>query len=154
VRWPETPSDLFDILHEWWGIGTYDDAVKNETPWYKIRQTEAGKIKRQMTKRKVAMRELFIAAMYCRAQGKIIRESWQLFEHIPDALIASRNARAVHSFKAIQEQQISAVSQAIRYDQPEWAERLMRATGEVRIKETLEEWKQWRNANMPRGARG
>lgn len=137
---PSTDAELFDYLHSLFGWGTYDDLAARETPWWKARGVEIGKIKRSRFKRKVSIATLVLTADYCFRHHITVRNITSLYHHIYDAESEYRVfVRAAESLKLD-----DLIAEAVAYERSTgddtWLDRLLRAQGPARS-EVLKEWK-------------
>lgn len=119
---PKTPGELYDLLHERFGIGTFDETTSKQ-PFYKARMTEVSKITAMLRKRRVTIGEVAQAADYAHRTRKPITASWQVFDLIPEALRAAK-AKAPDQ---IRERLAEAAAEAMRLGRDDWASRLYRA---------------------------
>jgi len=117
-----THAQLYDLLQEWFGVGTYDELVERE-PWYKARMTEIGKLKRQMTSRHVTVETVLDAARFAHERHRPITATWQIIELIPEARRAARENRASPVTERLQ----NAVQEAVSAGESDWAYRLVRS---------------------------
>lgn len=113
-----TPAALYDRLHEWFGIGSWDEATSKE-PFYRARMNEIGKLKRMLTSRKVKPEAVLEAAEYARRHDVPISEFWQLFDLIAKARREARTG--VHDVRA---QLNAAAAEAQVAGETTWAHRL------------------------------
>jgi hypothetical protein len=135
---PKTEAALYDLLQQRFGIGSWDEATA-KVPFYRARMTEISKLKAMMKRRRVRIEEIVLAADYASARQIPIRETWQIFELVPDALKDQRmNGRA-----DIEERLQKAAEEAMALGRQDWAVRLYntdRRSGEA----VLAEWEQQR----------
>lgn len=132
------PSELYDLLHELFGIGDYDDT--GDRPWWQVRSVEIGKVGRMLKSRHCTTDEVAEAARYAQLQGIPITESWQVFQLVPDALKARRLARTEQDAAALRNDRSAAIQAALDLHDTAWAERLMR-TPDAHLDEVLQEWR-------------
>lgn len=134
---PTTPAALFDQLHEWFGIGEYDEMVTDK-PWHRARMVEIGKLKRLLKSRRASLAEVYVAACYARRLGKPVHATWQVFSLIPEAMrdrfrMASEAKRA-EAWGDLAD----AINHALNVGETEWAERMLRAEDPAKV---LAEWR-------------
>lgn len=138
-KFPETPGQLFDFLHERFGIGEYDDVANADTPWWKSRNTEIAKLKAMMRKRRVTEKHVAVAAWYAVSRGQPIRYYAQLFRLIPEAMREYKTAEQLTLRRNVRAGIEDAVAEALASGEAEWAERLMRAH-QSEAPRLLKEW--------------
>ncbi len=119
---PHTDGALFDYLHQWWGIGDYDEDTHG--PWWKWRRNQVARVKASRTKREASLAELYIAALYCRATNQRVEGVTWLYRHIA-AGWRWWEGQPVH------DPTLTAYADAVRIESanpdPTWLHRLMRA---------------------------
>ena len=126
-KFPESPAQLFDFLHERFGIGEYDDVAHADVPWWKARNTDIAKLKAMMRKRRVTEKQVAIAGWYATAQSRPIRYYAELFKLIPEAMREYRTAERLTLRKNARSGLEDAVADALARGESQWAERLLRA---------------------------
>jgi hypothetical protein len=135
---PVTDGKLFDALHEWFGIGLYDEDLHG--PWWSWRIKQVARIKSSRIKRDVALADLYVSALYCRAHGINIEGVTWLYRHLRAAwawwdgatIVAATAPDALYA-EAIR---VESANQDDR-----WLTRLLRASPASR-EEVLKEWQQ------------
>lgn len=128
-----TASDLVELIHEWWGITEYDEYVRPAPPWWKLRQTEAGKLNRLMKRRRVRLDELVCAAEFCRREGVRVKASQDLFRYVSEAMaVRARRKRELEKVGRDNERQ-NAISDAFELGLVDIADALLRATDDAEI---------------------
>jgi hypothetical protein len=131
---PKTPGAMLDQLHEWFGIGDYDD-IASSRPFHRERMVEIAKLKALLKSRRASLTEVWIAAQYARDNGKTPRATWQVFALIPEAMRERfRKAAAGRDDAGWAE----AIEEALDAGEQDWAERLMRAGDKAKA---VEEWR-------------
>jgi hypothetical protein len=123
----ETHAALYDLLHDYFGIGGHDDVLaerNDDVPWYKARMNEIGKLKRLMTSRHVTLETMVQVATYAHDQHLPITATWQLIEAIPDA----RRAAQADARRPLSDRLSEAVSEALAAGEDLWASRLAKST--------------------------
>lgn len=135
-----TPAQLFDTLHEHFGIGAFDDVVRTEPPWWQERGRQIAKLKAMMRRRNVSEVQIAIAANYAASHCKPIKYFPQLFELIPEAMRAHRVAEQAARKRAVRDQLSEAISESLRNGEDQWAQRLMRVA-DVDAERVLMEWR-------------
>lgn len=141
-----TDAQVFDVLHELFGAGTYDES----TPWFRWRAIEISKIRATRKKRRVEPSELVITARWCRAHQVWVKEHWELYEHLTDALAADRAQQANDQSSDLESAIADAIAiEAALPDSP-WLDRLIRAAGPSRA-EVYREWKRWSSSSLSHG---
>lgn len=129
---PAKPTDVFDRLHQHFGIGGFDDIAQPLPAWYEIRVKEAGKISMIARKRKVAFEDLLEIADWLHATGQHLTRSEELFAHYGKWMVAKRLQMNRAMTASAAEAYDVALSQAFEAGDTEYAERLMRASGAAR----------------------
>jgi hypothetical protein len=135
---PQTDSKLFDVLHEWFGIGTYDEDT--DGPWWSWRIKQVARIKTSRKARDASLPELHISALYCKAHGINVEGVTWLYRHIKPAWAwwDGQQNEAADTFT-------TRYADAIRVESANqdstWFTRLLRATPEYR-EEVLREWQE------------
>lgn len=137
---PETDAQLYDLLRELFGVGTFDDVAGGNERWHEARMREIAKIRAVRRSRRVPADALGIAALYCHSHSIPVLYPSQLYAHIPAAKKAWEHARASRDD--------DSYDAAVEYErnQPDdlWLSRLLRATGQAHRQHTLNEWKKAR----------
>lgn len=126
MKYPETPAELFDLCHELFGIGDFDDDAKAGTPWFKVRGTEIAKLKAIMTARRIEARSMGIAAYFCSTRGIPIKATWELIDHITPALIEVQAQRRAEAIQDAEDRLNHAIAVALEQGQQSVADQLMR----------------------------
>lgn len=132
---PNTDGKLFDVLHEMFGIGTYDD-LSGETPWWKFRQRETSKVKASRIKNDRSVPDLYVAALYCRAHNIEVGAVTYLMRHVKPAWTwwEERSATA-----GITERYADAIRHEMANTNDTWLTRLLRAAPATR-EEVYQQW--------------
>lgn len=139
---PTTDAEVFDMLHDMFGIGDYNE--DDDRPWHKARMVEIAKIKAIRTKRRWSFGDFAMVARYCYTQSIPVRKAWDLLQHHGPARLAAVNNERLQREERVQE----AVSLELRAglaDADDWAGRLARATGRGRDELFLE----WESTRKP-----
>lgn len=123
---PKTPAAMWDRLHEWFGIGTYDEAL-SARPWHRERMVEISKLKALLKSRRASLAEVNIAAEYARRHHQPIQHTWQVFALIPEAMRERFRHATQARREAAGDELGAAITEALEAGEYEWAERLMRA---------------------------
>ncbi len=143
---PNTDGQLFDAMHEWYGVGDYnEDATGADAdPWWKWRAAEIGKVKRSRLTREASLPDLYVALLYCKAHNLHVEGVTWLYRHIPRAWAwwDRKEATTLH------DDQAEAFADAVRIEaaNPDatWLGRLLRAAPAQR-EEVLAQWQaQWK----------
>ena len=138
AEFPETEAELYDLLQEMFGIGTYDEAVGSQA-WHRARMVEVMKIKGLCRRRRASVKQVAIAAWYAKQNRLPIRHSVRLFALIPEAMRAY-NAELRATEREAQERELNqAIVTAMRTGRQDWADRMMRASGKD-VRGVLDEW--------------
>lgn len=133
---PKTDADLFDLIHQLFGIGDWDADIDKQ-PWHKVRMTEIGKIKAIRRKRRFSVEDFAYLAQFCYRNRRRITKTFDLLEHWPDALRdRTLNARS----RIDNEIQAALELEQQREDGQEWVERFLLAQGAGRIA-ALNRWR-------------
>lgn len=132
-------TDLFDLCHEYFGVGGYDELARPEPKWYEIRVREAAHLNRLMKRRRVTLDELERAAHFCHRHGVVIRKCSDLFNYIAPSLMAWRKEQRQRTAVDLEERRHVAIDEAIQAGDEAWVERLVRATG-PELHQVLEQW--------------
>lgn len=135
---PSNAGELYDLLQVMFGLGDYDE--HGDIPWYRARMLEISKLKGMLTKRKATPQQVAVAAHYARDQGLAISAAWQLFELIPEAMVAARRAAQEAAPSELQQ----AIDEAVKLGLNQWAERLIR----VDKADASAVLKEWRNRHV------
>lgn len=122
----QTPATVFDQLHAWFGIGSYDEAT-SKIPWHRARIVEIAKLKALLKSRRASLAEVLIAAEYARAQHRVIHETWQVFALIPEAMRERFRDAATARREERRAELADAIAEATELGETEWAHRLVRA---------------------------
>lgn len=134
---PSTPAAMYDLLHVWFGIGTYDD-IASSRPFHRERMVEIAKLKALLKSRRASLAEVYYAACYAREHKKPIHATWQVFALIPEATRA-RWQEATHTRRAERWRDLdTAIQEALEAGEDAWAERLLRADDHQKA---IEEWR-------------
>jgi hypothetical protein len=140
MKEPKSDAELFDMLHEIFGIGDFDET--GAVPWFRFRIAEIAKLKAIRKRRSITLADYAMTARYCHRHGERVKESWQVCGFIADA---KREARRI-AVPALS-LDISAALEAERAlpgpDSAIWVERLLLTRGPFR-RDVLNEWKQSR----------
>lgn len=126
ARYPETTAELFDLCHDLFGIGNYDEFAANQLPWFKVRMNEIGKLNRILKARGIEVRTMAIAAEYCADKLIPIKATGELIAHITDALIDLRARENDARTQRLHDRINNAVEVALLKGSSDTAERLMR----------------------------
>lgn len=140
TEFPSSPAALFDLLQRAFGVGSFDELVNNEPPWFKVRMTEIAKIRSLLKARKATVRQVAIAAWYAQQRHVHVSQSYQLFRLIPEAMRTYNREVARNRSEADREAVIEAANQAIEAGETAWADRLIRVAPKDAAS-VLEEWK-------------
>lgn len=143
-EYPETPAGCFDLCHELFGFGDFDEDANPDPPWFKYRMTEIGKMSRWMKRRNLGPKTVMITARYVHARGIQVPSFGWLAEHTKDALIAHRKAEQDAKRAEAGNRLQNAVEAAVEAGHHEWADRLLRtppAAAEQAIRAYEEETK-------------
>ncbi len=81
---PGTEGGLFDRLSEMFGIGVWDETTA-AMPYWKWRAREIAKVKAVLRKHDRAVADLYVAALYAKAEGRDIRAVSWLPRDVPRA---------------------------------------------------------------------
>ena len=120
------PAELFDLMAEKFGVGGYDD-VTSTVPYFRHRMTEISKIRTMLRSRRVHEHELLIAIEYAVAHRKVITETWQVFNLVPEALAEHhRNVRS-QARAAASVDATALAAEAYHAGHGTWAARLLNA---------------------------
>ncbi len=134
---PATDARLWDVLHDLYGIGTFDE--DGDTPWWKFRATEISKVRACRKKNDRSIADFYITALYCRAHGLDVRAVSWLPRHVNKAW-SWWDAKA----HRLAQTPADAYAEAIRIESanpdPTWLHRLLRATPATH-EEVLNEWR-------------
>lgn len=134
---PMTDGKLWDVLHELYGVGSFDAA--GDVPWWKFRAAETSKVKASRLKNDRSLADLYVAILYCRAHGIDVRAVTYLMRHIPKAWAwwTDRSHQLVQTPD-------EAYAAAIRHESSDpdttWLDRLLRTSPAMR-EEVLAEWR-------------
>lgn len=134
---PKSPAAMVDKLHEWFGIGTYDD-IASERPFHRERMVEIAKLKSLLKSRRASMTEVWIAALYAREHGKPVHQTWQVFALIPEAMRDRFRLATADRREESDADWVAAIQEALDAGEQEWAERLQRATDKT---QAVDEWR-------------
>lgn len=139
---PKTVGQLYDLLHAWFGMGTYDWG-DGKTTWQKARIAEIAKIKRLAAERRKSVRQMHIAALYCREHRKQVRSAYMLFTHMDDALAWDRRCSEEEEMASVAEQIADAVEWELENHPGEakWVDQLLRAQKDEDRKDVLNRWR-------------
>lgn len=123
---PKTPSAMFDLLHFWFGIGSYDEAI-TDRPWHRERMVEIAKLKRMLKSRRATLTEVYIAAKYARDNQRNIHSTWQVFALIPEAMRERFRAATNTRREEARTELADAIDKALASGDVDLAEQLMRS---------------------------
>ena len=140
TTFPDTPSKLFDLLHEMFGFGYYDDLATEATggePWHKVRMGEVSRLKRLLKDRRATEKQVVVAAWHARTTGQVVLRPADLFALIPTAMRAYNVAMAESSNQDLATEIADAIEEAQEAGETEWIQRLIRAN----TRSVLEEWR-------------
>lgn len=127
MRHPTTEAELFDYLHERFGIGTYDELAANKRQWWQERGTGIAKLRAMLKRRQQRIDDVVIAADYAAQLRKHIRYYPQIFELIPEAKKQAADRRREDRRQGLRDQIQDAASHAFELGREEWGQRLLRA---------------------------
>jgi hypothetical protein len=143
VSRPKNATELWEYAHRLFGISDWvESPVVGADPFWKYRQAEAGKLKRSLAARKIAIADVVLALDWAKAHGKDIRNVTWAYQYINQAIRWDRERREGEAGKALQERLDAALSVCLDLGDPdslEWHERLVRASVENRL-EVIEAW--------------
>lgn len=134
---PKSPAAMYDLLHEWFGVGTYDD-VTSSRPFHRERMVEIAKLKGLLKSRRASLAEVYYAACYAREHQKSIHSTWQVFALIPEAMRDRFHQATRRRREDAQVDLNAAIQEAYDAGEPGWAERLYRATDPT---QAITEWR-------------
>jgi len=140
TTFPETPGKLFDLLHEMFGFGYYDDIATETTggePWHVVRMAEVSRLKRLLRDRRATEKHVTIAAWHARLTGQVVMRPSDLFALIPVAMRAYNTALAEGVHQDLAAEIAVAIDEAQLAGETEWIQRLIRAN----TRSVLEEWR-------------
>lgn len=140
MRHPSTEAELFDYLHEKFGIGTYDELVPSSRQWWQERGTGIAKLRAMLKRRRQRIDDVVIAADYAARHKKPIHFYPQIFELIDEAKREQRQRSHEERRQSLREEVRAAASEALELGREEWAYRLLRAP-ENDAQAVLDEWK-------------
>lgn len=135
---PDTHAELYDLLQEMFGVGTYDDVVGSEA-WHRARMVEIMKLKGLCRRRRATVKHVAVAAWYAKERGLPIQHSARLYGLIPEAMRCYNMQVKASTADAEAHELQTAVNTAMRLGQDVWAERLIRSEGS-NTREVLDEW--------------
>lgn len=139
VEFPENEAELYDLLQEMFGIGTYDEVAGSEA-WFRARMVEVMKLKGLCRRRRASVKQVAIAAWYAKANRLPIRHSVRLYALIPEAMRAY-SAELLASEREARERELNqAIVTAMRTGRQDWADRLLRASSGRDVRKVLDEW--------------
>lgn len=136
---PETPAQLYDLLHELFGIGNYDD-IASRTPWFRARMTEIAKLKAMLRKRRCTVAEVAIAAWYAHDAGLPVYGTYRVFQLIPEAKRAARESDRTARASGQLDRRNVAANEAIEAGEQSWADRLISASDRD-IDAVIDQWR-------------
>ncbi len=139
---PPNDAKLFDVLHEWYGVGDFYDDEDSDTPWWRWRVAQISRVKSSRASRDASLPDLYVALLYCKAHNLPVEGVTWLYRHIAKAWRWWDRLEAVHHTEPS-----TAYADAIRMEavnpDPSWLARLMRAAPTERD-EVLAQWQaQW-----------
>lgn len=137
---PTTPAELYDYLQRAFGIGDWDEATADGLPWWKFRGQQIAKLKAMLRKRRATVEQVVIAARYAREHRTPVREHYQLFALIPEAMREQRRQAKEAAQRVWHDDLERAIDEAIEAGETGWADRLMRASGADAVT-ALNEWR-------------
>lgn len=138
---PKTAGQLYDLLHAWFGLGTYD--YDGTTTWQQARIAEIAKLKRLAAQRRKSVRQMHITAKYCRAHRIPVRSAYGLFAHMKDALEEDKQRTVRAEMVSVAEQ----IADAIEWErdnhpgEEKWIDQLIRAHKDEDRKDVLNRWR-------------
>lgn len=138
---PKTAGQVYDLCHAWFGLGTYDDGAGRS--WQQARIAEIAKLKRLAANRQKSVRQMYIAARYCKERRIPVRSAYALFAHMQAALDEDKR-RTVEAQMASVAEQIAEAIEWERENYPgddRWVGQLLRAHKDEDRKDVLKRWK-------------
>lgn len=140
MTYPTTPAELFDFIHERYGIGNYDEVAPSDRAWWQERGTGIAKLKAMMRRRRVNEHDVAVATEYAARHGKTIRYYPQIFELIAEAKREAASDRREQRRQDLRDAVQDAASEALEAGEDEWAYRLL-SVPERDAEAALEEWR-------------
>lgn len=140
MKHPTTEAELFDYLHEKFGIGTYDELVPSSRQWWQERGTGIAKLKAMLKRRHQTIADVVIAADYAARHNKPIRYYPQIFELIAEAKRETAAERREGRRQSLRDEVRNAASEALELGRDEWAYRLLNVP-EADAQAVLDAWK-------------
>jgi hypothetical protein len=137
IEW--TDAQLWDVLQERFGFGDWDETT-SDIPYWKFRANGIGQLKAMKRKRKVSTRDLVVAADYAVIHHRPVIALWQLFGLVPEANKWRRQQDEAVKTHLLAREIEEAIEEALDADEPEWAERLLRAS-RADAQTVLNEWR-------------
>lgn len=138
---PKTAGQLYDLCQAWFGLGVYDPSGK--TTWSQARITEIAKLKRLAAQRQKSVRQMHIAAKYCKEHRIPVRSAYGLFAHMQAALEEDKQRTTKAQMASVAEQ----IADAIEWERENypgddrWVGQLLRAHKDEDRKDVLNRWK-------------
>lgn len=136
---PETPAQLYDLLQELFGVGTYDD-IASRQPWFRARMTEIARLKAMLRKRRVTVEDVAIAAWFAHDRGIPIPATWRLFGLIAEAKRSARERDRQAAAMEREDRRTAAVVEAFNADEHTWAARLIN-TSDRDLDAVIDQWR-------------
>ena len=132
---PESDAQLFDLVHEMFGIGDWDRDLDAKA-WHQVRMAETAKIKAIRARYNYSLEELAELARFVHGRGEHITKTWDLLRHYP----SYRRQRAVNVRLRLNQdfEEILEIERG-RPDGDEWVTRLLLSTGTGR-EDLLRKW--------------
>lgn len=137
---PESPAQLYDLLQELFGVGSYDAVANPEPPYYASRMTEIAKIKAMLKRRRVTVGDVAAAAYWAHEQGRPIAATWQVFAAIPEAKRARAEANRQEAKFVQEDRRTAVVREAFDANEHMWAARLINAS-DREIDAVINQWR-------------
>lgn len=136
---PETDAQLFDLVHELFGVGDWDRDLDAQ-PWHKVRMAEIAKVKAIRKRYNYSITELTELARFVHERQYRVTKTWDLLQHYP----AYRRQRAVNARLRLDQEfeEILEVERG-RLDGDEWVTRLLLSQG-IGREELVRKWREER----------
>src|SRR6478735_6520650 len=133
---PETDAQLFDLVHELFGVGDWDPDLDTKA-WFQIRGAEIAKVTAIRKRYNYSIQEMTALARFVHERQYRVTKTWDLLQHYP----AYRRQRAVNARQRLDQEfeEILEIERG-RLDGDEWVTRLLLSTGNGR-EELVRKWR-------------
>jgi hypothetical protein len=136
---PTTDAQLFDLVHELFGIGDWDRDLDAKA-WHQVRGAEIAKVKAIRKRYNYSIPELAELARFVHDRQYRVAKTWDMLSHYGEFRRVRARERADNERRRLdQDYELALETERGRLDGDEWVTRLLVSTG-IGREEVLRKW--------------